>query len=247
MSGISAVCSHLRLGAQKAGWSGACWWWVTWLTVGYLGCDLAALFHLGILTVSVFTSFPFTSLFSEEKRLRFPTLFYCLACRVIAWHPSGSQVVQAGWGLNPQVHVHLITMFSVWCTSKKETSNFSPHWGWAVAWWHWSGKEIWWSVSQEQLSSNLLSGPPHFTSTLRQPLSPIPVLQVDWRPVFFPHYQPIFSFLHSIRQAATWPSAFQPPYFTAVLFSPSLPVLVHVCHKNLLSDIFLVSGMSEST
>ena len=112
-------------------------------------------------------------------------------------------------------------------------------------------KEIWWSVSQEQLSSNLLSGPPHFTSTLRQPLPPIPeaFARAPGRleACFFPHYQPIFSFLQSIRQAATWPSAFQPPYFTAALFSPSLPVLVHVCHKNLLSDIFLVSGMSEST
>ena len=90
-------------------------------------------------------------LFSLKKRDRFPRFFYCPAWQAIAWYSSGSQVVHAGWGLNPQVHVHLNTMFSVRCTSvlnlpgilwsrdsvlfsPKNKPPFSSGWRWALAW-----------------------------------------------------------------------------------------------------------------
>lgn len=87
----------------------------------------------------------------------------------------------AGGGLNVQVHVPSITVFSVGHPSfelvcilsfrdsvllspKNTPLIFLPGWGWSGAWLDRFGEEIWWSVSQKQLSSDRLdSRPPRLT------------------------------------------------------------------------------------
>lgn len=153
MSAISAIGSHLGVGAQNIDWSRA-------VHCGFRGTWLGWTVSSGILTVSVFTSFHLFSLFRFPQTLLLSRLEGNSPAPF--WEPRSTR----GWDLQnpdcPRSLNHVFSMVhagieltlilesrnSVLLSPKKYTSSLFPGWGWAVAWLFQFGKEIWWSVPE---------------------------------------------------------------------------------------------------